>query len=204
MFKKILTGLLTVVLIGLAVLLVFETNPQALAQTGPNNSNRTGYGPWNPAGTQNSPGAVSGQNAALIAAPVSSAPDQAEVDAMLRALADEYHAWAIYNQVVADFGAVRPFVNIRRAEEQHILALTALLNKYGLTVPENEWESKVPSFESVSAACASAVQAEKDNAGLYDDLFAAVDNPDIQVVFTSLQSASLNRHLPAFERCAAR
>lgn len=32
------------------------------------------------------------------------------------ALDDEYLAWATYDQVIADFGEVRPFSNIRAAE----------------------------------------------------------------------------------------
>lgn len=198
MFKKILAGLLVVSLIGSGVLLVFQ--PQVLAQ-GPQGFNDQNG--WN---TQTSRSVVvgAGQNAALIAAPVIEAPDQVEVDALLRALDDEYHAWAIYDQVINDFGAIRPFTNIRRAEERHISALIPLLKKYGLTVPENDWAGQAPQFESVSAACTAAVQAEVDNAALYDDLFAATDNADIRAVFTSLQAASLNNHLPAFERCAAR
>jgi len=39
-------------------------------------------------------------------------------------------------------------------------------------------------------------------AGLYDQLFSMVDNPDLVRVFTALQSASQDQHLPAFERCA--
>jgi len=46
------------------------------------------------------------------------------------------------------------------------------------------------------------VQAEIDNAALYDELFSMVDNPDIVRVFTSLQQASQTKHLTAFERCA--
>lgn len=46
------------------------------------------------------------------------------------------------------------------------------------------------------------MQAEIDNAALYDELFSMVDNADLIQVFTSLQRASETRHLPAFERCA--
>jgi hypothetical protein len=53
-----------------------------------------------------------------------------------------------------------------------------------------------------SEACAAGVQAEIDNAALYDELFSMVDNTDIIRVFTSLQQASETKHLPAFERCA--
>ena len=144
--------------------------------------------------------------------PVSAAPivddaapgdlSASEAEALLMALEDEYKAWAVYDQVIADFGAVRPFTSIQRAEESHIKALVALFERYGLAVPENEWPGSVPSFDSLADACAAGVQAEIDNAALYDELFSMVDNADIIRVFSSLQQASQTKHLPAFERCA--
>ena len=38
-----------------------------------------------------------------------------EIHALNEALNDEHHAWATYDQVIADFGEVRPFSNIREA-----------------------------------------------------------------------------------------
>ena len=127
---------------------------------------------------------------------------QSEADALLMALEDEYKAWAVYDQVIDDFGAVRPFTSIQKAEESHIAALVTLFERYDLEVPENEWPGAVPSFDTLADACAAGVQAEIDNAALYDELFSMVDNADIIQVFTSLQRASETRHLPAFERCA--
>ena len=37
---------------------------------------------------------------------------ETEIDTLLEALDDEYMAWAIYDQVISDFGEVRPFINI--------------------------------------------------------------------------------------------
>ena len=127
---------------------------------------------------------------------------QSEADALLMALEDEYKAWAVYDQVIDDFGAVRPFTSIQKAEESHIAALVTLFERYGLEVPENEWSGTVPAFDTLADACAAGVQAEIDNAALYDELFSMVDNADIIQVFTSLQRASETKHLPAFERCA--
>jgi hypothetical protein len=127
---------------------------------------------------------------------------ESEEKALLMALEDEYRAWSIYEQVIADFGAVRPFTSIQRAEENHIDALVRLFEGYGLDVPANEWPGNVPSFDTLAEACEAGLQAEIDNAGLYDQLFSMTDNPDLVRVFTALQSASQNQHLPAFERCA--
>ena len=118
------------------------------------------------------------------------------------ALDDEYKAWSVYEQVIADFGAVRPFTSIQKAEENHIAALVTIFDRYGLEVPANDWVDNVPSFDTLAKACEAGVQAEIDNADLYTQLFDMVDNPDITRVFTSLQRASETMHLPAFERCA--
>ena len=48
--------------------------------------------------------------------------DESEISALHAALDDEYHAWETYDQVIRDFGLVRPFSNIRDAEARHIAA----------------------------------------------------------------------------------
>lgn len=128
--------------------------------------------------------------------------DGSEVEALMMALEDEYKAWSVYDQVVTDLGAARPFTSIQRAEENHIAALVTLFDRYGLDVPVNAWADNVPHFDTLAEACAAGVQAEIDNAALYDELFSMVDNPDIVRVFNALQQASQTKHLPAFERCA--
>ena len=86
--------------------------------------------------------------------------------------------------------------------EETAYRMLNLLEGYGLEVPANEWQAEVPSFDTLGEACAAGVQAEVDNAGLYDQLFSMAENPDLIRVFTTLQSASQEQHLPAFERCA--
>ena len=127
---------------------------------------------------------------------------EAEIRVLDEALDDEYKAWAIYDQVIADFGEVRPFSNIREAEARHIQALLGLFARYGLAVPDNPWPGKVERYASLQAACEAGVAAEVANAELYDRLLGATRRPDILVVLRNLQAASQQRHLPAFQRCA--
>jgi hypothetical protein len=126
----------------------------------------------------------------------------AEEYALLTALQDEYKAWSVYDQVIDDLDAGRPFTNIQRAEEKHIAALVTLFDRYGLDIPSNEWPGNVPTFDTLADACEAGVQAEIDNAEIYDDLFSMVDHADILRVFEALQRASQTKHLPAFEQCA--
>lgn len=127
-----------------------------------------------------------------------------EVRALHEALQDEYQAWATYDQVIADFGPVSPFNQIRQAEARHIDALLGLFARYGLSVPPNTWPGRVPRFAGLQEACEAAVRAEIANAALYERLLASTHRTDILSVLRSLQAASQERHLPAFERCASR
>jgi len=125
-----------------------------------------------------------------------------EITALKEALDDEYRSFATYDQVLADFGEVRPFSNIREAESRHIEALCGLFARYGLPVPENPWTGKVERYASLQAACEAGVAAEIANAEIYERLLKATERPDILSVFRNLRDASQQRHLPAFERCA--
>jgi len=125
-----------------------------------------------------------------------------EIDALKEALDDEYKAIATYDQVIADFGSVQPFSNIREAEARHITALYRLFTRYGLSVPENSWPGKIVHYASLQAACEAGVAAEIANAELYDRLMQATQRPDILQVFRNLRAASQQRHLSAFKRCA--
>jgi hypothetical protein len=127
-----------------------------------------------------------------------------EIDAVREAPDDEYKAWTTYDQVIQDFGPIRPFINIRDAESRHIGALCQLYRDYGLTPPDNTWVGKVPRYDSARSACAAAVQGEIDNADLYQRIMSSTERPDILEVFGHLQDASQHRHLPAFRRCLER
>ncbi len=118
------------------------------------------------------------------------------------AINDEYRARDTYQGVINKFGNVRPFVNIKSSEEQHISLLVGLYNTYGISVP-SDTVGGLATPDSVGAACSVGVQAEIANADLYVGLLAGTTNyPDVQDVFTRLRNASLNQHLPAFQRCA--
>lgn len=121
-------------------------------------------------------------------------------DKLAIAIEDEYHAKAVYADVIDQFGDVRPFSNIINAEQRHIEALSKLYEKYGLEVMEDPYEKGTFEFADLKAAAQASVDAEITNADLYDDLLVGVTDPDVIAVFEKLQWASRERHLPAFER----
>lgn len=120
--------------------------------------------------------------------------------ALSEALDDEYKARAAYQAIIAKFGPVRPFSNIIQSEQRHIDALLRLFAKRGWQPPTDRWSGNVPAPATLRDALALGVQAEIDNAGLYDRLFAMTDAPDVHRVFRNLRQASQERHLPAFQR----
>jgi hypothetical protein len=127
---------------------------------------------------------------------------QEEVNALNLALEDEYKAEATYQKVLDDFGEVNPFSNIIRAEQKHSSKLIQLYELYGLEVPQNLWYQEVISFNSIQEACEGGVQAEIENIQLYNNILESTQKEDILQVYYSLQKASQEKHLPAFERCS--
>ena len=145
--------------------------------------------------------ANAGGGAGQTAAPPTQSLTADEHAALVTAIQDEYRAQAIYAGVLNTFGEVLPFAHIIQAERRHAQALAALFERYGYPVPEPSLTEPTQPFRSVAEACTAAAQAERDNVAIYDDIMAKVDNPELLQVFAALRSASLDRHLPAFERC---
>jgi hypothetical protein len=153
--------------------------------------------------------AASGMTAAtavsLPAAPTAGngALSAAALAAIKAGIQDEYRARSIYERVLLDFGNVRPFSNIVNAERQHAESLAQLFSSRGLALPASEWSSaNVPRFASLREACGGAAQAERENVALYDSQLG-LDLPlDVRQVLENNRRASLENHLPAFERCS--
>lgn len=125
-------------------------------------------------------------------------------EALVYAIQDEYLAQARYDAVMGKFGNIRPFSNIKAAEQQHISALVALFQKYNKQIPEDNAKQYVTAPASLKEAFNQGVQGEIDNIAMYDKLKAITALPeDAKIVFTQLGNASKN-HLRAFQRGAGR
>lgn len=125
-------------------------------------------------------------------------------EALVYAIEDEFLAQARYDTVIGKFGNIRPFSNIKAAEQQHINALVILFQKYDIQIPEDNAKQYVSEPGTLKEAFNAGVQAEIDNIAMYDKLKAIPALPeDVKVVFTQLGNASKN-HLRAFQRGAGR
>jgi hypothetical protein len=132
-------------------------------------------------------------------------PDPADVGAILaEALQEEYKAEALYRSVLGTFGdGSPPFALVAQAEARHVEALQQMFARRQMTPPASAWTpASFPPFASIPIACAAGVTAEREDAAFYDKYLPRTDLPqDVRTVFTNLQRASLENHLPAFERC---
>jgi len=129
-------------------------------------------------------------------------------EALLEALVGpegEYAAYAVYDAVIQEYGEIEPYLSIRQAEANHIAALQKQLDLYGVDYPkENPYLGKVEVPDDLEAFAKAGVAAEIANVEMYDELLDKVsDYPNIARVFENLRAASLDQHLPAFEKAAA-
>ncbi|WP_198305733.1 ferritin-like domain-containing protein [Arcobacter vandammei] len=117
------------------------------------------------------------------------------------AVYDEFKAYEVYTKVIEKFGNINPFSNIKEAEAVHYSVLINLMQKYGVEVPQNDWENRVVIPNSVIECCELGVASEIQNIAMYNHLLNYAQDSDIIDVLYRLQAASFNNHLPAFRSC---
>lgn len=122
---------------------------------------------------------------------------------LVYAIQDEYMAEASYLAITKEFGAVKPFTNIAKAEGTHISLLLPLFETYGFEVPENEAEARLELPATLAESFEAGVAGEIENISVYGQFLEAEDLPDdARSVFERLMAAS-EKHLAAFERGAS-
>jgi hypothetical protein len=121
---------------------------------------------------------------------------------VVRAVTEERHVLATYQNVVARLGGMAPFTNVAASEQTHVDALVGVANAHGVDVSQAASTGDA-SPATRPAACRLGVDAEKAVVALYDELLPQVGAyPDVVRVFTNVRAASLESHLPAFEHCS--
>ena len=117
------------------------------------------------------------------------------------AIQEEYTAMNTYQAVINALGDVQPFVRIARSEQQHVNALIRVAERFGAEVPANAGEVAEIEWNTLEEACEMGATFEQMDAALYDELLLNTTNPALIRVYSNLQRASLEKHLPAFEAC---
>ncbi len=100
--------------------------------------------------------------------------------------------------IIAEYGELRPFSNIIRAEENHISQLIPLFHQFGFEVPEDASNSFVVVPESLKNAFEIGIEAEIVNIAMYESFLEGDLPDDVRDVFEHLKAGSEN-HQRAFE-----
>lgn len=137
------------------------------------------------------------------------ADDSLTIEEMLTyAIQDEYLARAEYVAIMAKFGQILPYSNIKQAEEQHIAWLKDMFATLKLTVPADEAAKYIHAPATLKESAQAGVQAEIDNIAMYERFLAqpVLKDPRYSAIvdlFTRLRDASKN-HLAAFQKQLAK
>ena len=115
----------------------------------------------------------------------------------------EYAAAAHYQAVLDAFGDVEPYKTIKASEDRHIDALIRALERYGVQVPENPYMGILTAPADLETAAREWAVGEIANVEMYDDLIEQATDDRLIRVLENLRRASLESHLPAFEKAAA-
>jgi hypothetical protein len=199
MKKNLLLGIVVVSILTMA-LTAFAPSDVVFASTD------SGRGPVTdpanvPSTGTNAYGANAGQSTGTYGSGLAITPlSDEEVAGLLDAIDEELTAQALYLSVVDSFGSDSVFDEIAASETNHADALIRQADKYGVVVPEYI-PPVLPTFETLAEACDAGVTAEIADAALYDEISSFTTHTDLLQVYSNLQSASLNSHLPAFEVC---
>lgn len=131
------------------------------------------------------------------------------IESMLTyAIQDEYVARAEYIAIMAKFGQMAPYSNIKESEEQHIQWLKDMFATLKLTVPADKSAQYIHVPATLKEAAQTGVQAEIDNIAMYQRFLAQpiLKDPKYAAIvdlFTRLRDASRN-HLEGFQRQLAK
>lgn len=125
------------------------------------------------------------------------------IDMMLRfAVEDEYLARDEYAAIMNTYGAIRPFTNIKAAEDQHLGWLQEIFAARNTAFPSDVIAGRIGVPGNLTDAFSAGVTAEIDNIAMYasflaSPLLARPENADVRSVFERLMKASEN-HLRSF------
>lgn len=124
-----------------------------------------------------------------------------DIRALRKAFEDTSCTCSTYEQVIREFGPVRPFPMLKEAEERHMRALQALLERYRVALPKPH-ATQAAHFATLSDALEAAIAWESRKIEACERLHASAHEADILAEIRNLRRASRDAHLPALRECA--
>jgi hypothetical protein len=93
------------------------------------------------------------------------------------------------------------FTKILNSEQNHVSTLESVYNKYEIDIPKDLDFSSVTIPASKDDVCSTALKMEKDNVEMYKKFLTSVTNTFLKTVFEDLRDITINRNIPAVEKC---
>jgi rubrerythrin len=116
-------------------------------------------------------------------------------------LGDITRSKTLYESVVTQLGAKRPFRRIARKKGHHHKKVVRVAAHLGFPAAELKRTAQVVTAPTVLEACAAAAKRERASADLLQRAFDELQDKKARKTFRRLKKDVERRHLPAFERC---
>jgi hypothetical protein len=115
------------------------------------------------------------------------------------ALEQAYRSFAMYDRMLHAFRPTRPIERIRDVQAFHIRVLECLHSRYGVLLPKDGCHMQTARPTDASAACATAIKAEKEQLVLFRGLLQSAHDADVLAQLRNLERASRDGHLPKLQ-----
>lgn len=132
---------------------------------------------------------------------IGSALTPEEIEFLNTAYYDESRKIYFFKKVIEKFPDATGFAKILNSEQNHTGTLETVYNKYEIELPKNMDFSSVVLPSNVDEACTMGLKFEKDNAEMYQKFLKSVTNTFLKTVFEDLKDITINRNIPAVEKC---
>lgn len=124
-----------------------------------------------------------------------------EIEFLNTAYNDESRKIYFLKKVIEKFPGSTGFAKILSSEQNHASTLESVYNKYEIELPKDMDFSAVVIPTTLDEACAMALKFENDNVEMYQKFLKSVTNTFLKTVFEDLRDITINRNIPAVEKC---
>lgn len=124
-----------------------------------------------------------------------------EIEFLNAAYKDECRDQYFFKKAYEKFPDAGAFAKIMNSEQNHMSALESVFNKYDIETPKNLDFSDIVIPSSSDEACATGLKFEKENVEMYKKFLLSVSNTFLKTVFEDLRDITINRNIPALEKC---
>lgn len=93
------------------------------------------------------------------------------------------------------------FTKILNSEQNHVITLEGIYNHYEIAIPQNLDFSALVIPATLEEACRTGLKYENENVEMYKNFLTSVTDKYLKTVFEDLRDITINRNIPAVEKC---